>query len=249
VFLDERVRAQLAASTRFGDIRLLDVTDSTNRVLVDMAADGGPEGVVVVADLQTAGRGRLDRTWEAEPGDALLVSTLLRPEGLPLSRWHLVTAAAGLAAGDACDEVAGVRPDLKWPNDLVAAGGKLAGILAESTAGALVLGMGLNVHSGPPGSASLDDLAGRRVGRADLLVAWLRKFDRLAGDWDLVASRYRRECTTVGKEVAVEQVGSRLVGTALDIDDDGRLIVLPAGESADPVAVSAGDVIHLRPGV
>ena len=246
MFIDERVRADLATTTRFSDIRLLEATDSTNRVVADLAGGGAPEGLVVSADVQTAGRGRLDRTWEAEPGAGLLVSLLLRPRGLPISRWHLATAAAGLAALDACSEVASTRPDLKWPNDLMIRSRKLAGILAESTSGALVLGMGLNVHSGPPGSAWLDDLAGRRVARSDLLVAWLRSLDRLLDDWDLVATRYRAECSTVGMEVSVEQVGSRLVGVAESIDDEGRLVVRPAG-GGTPVAVSAGDVVHLRP--
>ena len=246
MFIDERVLANLGQSTRFRDVRLLESTDSTNRVVADMAGDGAPEGLVVSADLQTAGRGRLDRTWEAGPGEGLLVSVLLRPQGLPVSRWHLVTAAAGLAARDACSEVAGVRPDLKWPNDLIHGSRKLAGILAESSAGALVLGMGVNVHSGPPGSVWLDELAGRRVARGDLLVAWLKSLDRLLDDWGLVAARYRAECSTVGLEVSVEQVGSRLVGTAESIDDEGRLVVRPGGGGA-PVAVSAGDVVHLRP--
>ena len=246
--IDERVRADLASRTRFNDIRLLEVTDSTNRVVADLAADGAPEGVVVAADLQTAGRGRLDRTWEAQTGSGLLVSVLLRPTNLPLPRWHLVTEAAGLAGRDGCSEVSGFRPELKWPNDLVSDDGKLAGILAESTAGAAVVGMGLNVHSGPPGSAWLDHLAGMRVSRADLLVAWLRSFDRLLDDWDLVSSRYRSECSTVGKEVEVELPGGRVTGTAESIDEEGRLIVRPAGGSEDErVVVSAGDVVHLRP--
>ena len=244
--IDERVRADLAASTRFNDIRVLEVTDSTNRVVAELAAGGAPEGVVVEAEVQTAGRGRLDRTWEAAPGSGLLVSVLLRPAGLPLARWHLLTSAAGLAGSDACAEVSGFRPSLKWPNDLVAGSGKLAGILAESSAGAAVVGMGLNVHSGPPGSAWLDQLAGRRVSRAALLVAWLRAFDRLLDDWDLVASRYRAECSTVGRQVEVEQADGKLAGTADTIDDQGRLVVRPAGGGA-PVVVSAGDVVHLRP--
>src|ERR1700739_1157355 len=107
VILDERVRAGLAASTRFSDIRFLEETDSTNRVVAELAAAGAPEGLVVAADLQTAGRGRLDRTWEAEPGTSLLVSILLRPVDLPPARWHLVTAAAGLAAQRACQRAAG----------------------------------------------------------------------------------------------------------------------------------------------
>lgn len=249
MIIDERVRADLAGSTRFGDIRLLDVTDSTNRVVADLAARGVPEGVVVAADLQTAGRGRLDRTWEAEPGSALLVSVLLRPAGLPIPRWHLLTAAAGLAARDACEAVGGHRPDLKWPNDLVSANGKLAGILAESTSGAAVVGMGLNVRSGPPGSVWLDELAGRRVSRSDLLVAWLRAFDGLLDDWDLVASRYRSECSTVGMLVEVEQAGGRFTGTAESIDAAGRLFVRPEPDGSEPVVVSAGDVVHLRPGI
>ena len=234
-------------TTRFGDIRLLEQTDSTNRVVADLAASGAGEGVVVAADLQTAGRGRLDRTWEAEPGAGLLVSLLLRPSGLPVGRWHLVTAAVGLAAREACLSVAGVEADLKWPNDLLWQGKKLAGILAESTSGALVVGMGLNVHAAPPGAAWLDDAAGRRVPRAELLTVWLRALDGMLDRWDTVAERYRRECSTVGRRVAVEQQGSTLVGTAEAVDEDGRLVVRPETPGSEPVAVSAGDVIHVRP--
>ena len=247
MFIDERVRTDLAASTRFGDIRLLEETDSTNRVVADLAASGAAEGIVVAADLQTAGRGRLDRTWEAEPGAALLVSLLLRPAGLPLARWHLVTAAVGLAARDACRSLAGVEADLKWPNDLLWHGNKLAGILAESTAGALVVGMGLNVHAAPPGAAWLDDAAGRRIDRGEFLHQWLASLDGMLDRWDAVADRYRHECSTVGRRVAVEQQGSSLVGTAEAIDEAGHLVVRPDAPGSAPVAVSAGDVIHVRP--
>ncbi|HVA75574.1 MAG TPA: biotin--[acetyl-CoA-carboxylase] ligase [Acidimicrobiales bacterium] len=247
--IEERVREDLAASTRFWDIRLLEVTDSTNRVVAELAQAGGDEGIVIATDLQTAGRGRLDRTWEAEPGAGLLVSLLLRPDGLPMQRWHLVTAAAGLAAKDACADVAGVAADLKWPNDLLWQGRKLAGVLAESTAGALVAGMGLNVHSCPPGAAYLDEAAGRRVSRGVLLPSWLRHLDALLDHWDDVAERYRTECATVGRHVLVEQHGQAITGFAEAIDDDGRLVVRPdAGEASEPVAVSAGDVVHVRPG-
>lgn len=248
MIIDERVRADLAASTRFGDIRLLEVTDSTNRVVAELARAGGEEGIVVATDLQTAGRGRLDRTWEAEPGSGLLVSILLRPQGLPLERWHLVTAAVGLAAKDACAETGGVATELKWPNDLLWVGRKLAGVLAESTDGALVVGMGLNVHSAPPGAAHLDEAAGRRVSRAVLLPCWLRHLESLLDHWDEVAGRYRRECATVGKRVVVEQHGTTLTGVAQGLDGDGRLTVLPDGTGEpEPVAISAGDVVHVRP--
>ena len=249
MIIDERVREELAASTRFSDIRLLDVTDSTNRVVAELAGSLGGGGIVVAADHQTSGRGRLDRTWDEEPGGGLLVSIFVRPAGLPLARWHLVTAAAGLAAKDACEGVAGVGAELKWPNDLLWDGRKLAGVLAETAGGGLVVGMGLNVHSAPPGAAFLDEAARRRVSRADVLVAWLRQLDVLLDRWDEVGRRYRHECATVGRAVLIEQHGHELAGTAEAIDEDGRLIVRPEGgdaAGAGPVAISAGDVVHVR---
>lgn len=249
--LDERVRSALTAETRFGDIRLLQETESTNQVVADLAAEGAPEGLVVVADVQTRGRGRLDRTWEAEPGAGLLVSVLLRPQGLDPQRWHLLTAAAGLAGQAACLEISGVGPDLKWPNDLLIGERKLAGILAEvpspgpTGSPAVVVGMGLNVHSGPPGAAVLDQAAGRRIGRAALLVAWLRSLDSLLGRWDAVADAYREHCATVGRFVRVEGVaGVYTEGQAVGVDDHGRLLIRIA--SGDTSAISVGDVTHLH---
>lgn len=245
MILDERVRAELASSTRFRDVRLLDSVDSTNRMAAGLALQGAPEGLVVSADWQSAGRGRLERTWEAAPGDGLLVSVLVRPRDLPLQRWHLVTAATALAAQDACVVVADVRPDIKWPNDLLVGDGKLAGILAEAAAGAVVVGMGLNVHAGPPGAAVLDRVAGRRVDRADVLAAWLRALDVYLGDWSRVAAEYRSRCATVGMDVSVElRAGELLTGRAEGVDESGRLIVADAAGSRTPVAV--GDVTHVR---
>ena len=245
VIIDERVRAELASTTRFHDIRLLETTDSTNRVVAELARAGVPEGVVVCADEQTAGRGRLDRSWESERGSGLLVSLLLRPQDLPVASWHLVTAAVALAARDACRDVAGVEPDIKWPNDLLVGGGKLAGILAEVTAGALVVGMGLNVHAGPPGSAVLDHAAGRAVTRGTLLVTWLRALDEYLRDWGRVSADYRAGCRTVGSAVLVDHVdGSRSAGRAVDIDDAGRLVV--RGDDGGLVTVTVGDVTHVR---
>jgi BirA family biotin operon repressor/biotin-[acetyl-CoA-carboxylase] ligase len=246
----DRVRARLAGTTRFTDIEWLDVTDSTNRVVMDRAAAGAPEGLVVAADLQTAGRGRLDRTWEAQPGTSLLVSILLRPVDLPAARWHLLTAAAGLAARQACQQAAGFTPDLKWPNDLLVGDGKLAGILAEARGSAVVIGMGCNVHAAPPGAAWLDAAAGRSVDRSDLLGAWLAALDGCLGRWDAVAADYAATCATVGRMVAVERSGDPipgrvLIGRAEAIDDQGRLLVRP--ETGEAVAIAAGDVTHVRP--
>ncbi|MCU4185711.1 biotin--[acetyl-CoA-carboxylase] ligase [Acidiferrimicrobium sp. IK] len=241
----ERTRADLAATTRFGDIRYFEEIDSTNRWLREQADAGAADGLVVVADHQTAGRGRLGRTWEAPPGSGLIVSVLHRPAGLPPTRYHLLTAATGIAARDACLDVGGFAPDLKWPNDLLVGDAKLAGILAESVSGAVVVGMGLNLSDAPPGAATADAAAGHPVGRDELLGAFLLRLDRLLGDWDGVAVAYREACATIGRRVRVELSGGVLTGVATAVDDSGCLVVAPDGGGPATV-VSAGDVIHLR---
>ncbi len=247
--------------------------DSTNRYLLDQARAGAPEGVVVVAGHQTAGRGRLGRSWTAPAGSSLLMSVLLRPT-LPPARLHLVTAAMALAASDACEALSRVRPALKWPNDLIirdlvgdpAVGErKLAGVLAEADLPAVVAGLGLNLTWAPSrsqndtgtmsvwrreadvdGAVSLSDAAGRSVDAEALLDRLLVGLGALVVDWDTVSWRYRRECVTVGQRVRVTQGGGgeTFTGTAVSIDDDGRLWV----ETGRGVrAISAADVTHLRP--
>lgn len=220
--------------------------DSTNRWLLEQAETGAAEGMVAVADHQSAGRGRLSRSWEAPPGSSLLVSVLLRPSGLDPSRWHLVTSAAGLAARAAVEAAAGFTPDLKWPNDLLAGGAKLAGVLAEARSGALVVGLGCNIAWAPPGAACCEAVAGRPVERAELLGALLESLEGWYGRWDDVAVAYRAACSTVGQAVRVERPGGDLVGVAEGVDDDGRLVVRPPGRPPETVAV--GDVVHLRVG-
>jgi BirA family transcriptional regulator, biotin operon repressor / biotin---[acetyl-CoA-carboxylase] ligase len=154
------------AGTRFTEVRRFEVIDSTNRYLIDEALSGASEGLVAVADYQTAGRGRLGRRWVAPPGSNLLASVLLRP-ALSATQLHLVTAVMGLAASDACNGLVGVEPTLKWPNDLLVGDRKLAGILAESVQDAVVVGLGLNVrwperHSERPASAQDRDNRERR---------------------------------------------------------------------------------------
>lgn len=246
VVLDERTRAALAAETRFGEISWVDRTGSTNQDLLERAEAGAPEGTVIVADHQSAGRGRLDRTWEDRPGDGLLVSVLLRPAAAGAERAGLAPSAAALAAVRACQAVAGVTPAIKWPNDLLSAGGaKLAGILAVRSRTAVVVGMGLNVHGAPPGAAWLDTLAGRRVDRAAVLEAWLRELDRAVADWDAVADDYRRACSTLGRRVEVTlSGGATITATAVDVDRDGALVVGLADGSSR--VLTAGDVTHLR---
>jgi BirA family biotin operon repressor/biotin-[acetyl-CoA-carboxylase] ligase len=242
-----------------GPVEHVEEIDSTNRALLDRARTGAPEGLVLVADRQTAGRGRLDRRWESPAGACLLVSVLLRPR-LPVGQLHLLSVCAGLAGRDASREVAGVEVGLKWPNDLVvdtvAGTAKLAGILAESLvsagrADAVVVGMGLNVrwHDDLPSTAvSLDRLAGREIDRASVLEAWVaacsRWYDRLADHPGAVVAAHRSACQTLGQEVRVELPGEVLEGTAVDVTAAGHLVVDTAEGRRE---VEVGDVVHVRP--
>lgn len=221
------------------DVRRFDSIDSTNTWVLEQARSGAPEGLVAVADHQTAGRGRLGRVWEAPAGANLLMTVLLRPAAVS----YRALACVALAGRDACTSVARVTPGIKWPNDLVVEGaGKLAGILAETDgAGAVAVGIGLNVAWAPPDAARL----GPEVVRDDVLDAllaslggWLDRSDRD------VASAYRSACVTVGREVRVDLVdGETFEGVASDVDDDGRLLV---EVNACLRTVDVGDVVHLR---
>ncbi|HEV2368659.1 MAG TPA: biotin--[acetyl-CoA-carboxylase] ligase [Acidimicrobiales bacterium] len=258
--LDAGARSALAA-TRFADVRWVAEIDSTNRYLLDEARAGSPEGVVVVADHQTAGRGRLGRTWTAPPGASLLVSILLRPR-VPVEALHLVTVAVGLAAADACAAVTGVRPELKWPNDLIVGDRKLAGVLAEADLGtsgppAVVVGIGINANwpdalpeELAETATALNRESGRPADRAELLVRLLgglepryAALDGPDGRTEL-ASEYRRRCATIGRAVRVDLTDGSFAGEAVDVSDEGHLLV---STDACLRTVSAADVVHLRP--
>jgi len=225
------------AGTRFHDVRWFEIVDSTNRYLLECAAQGVPEGVVAVADEQTAGRGRLGRSWIAPPGAALLVSVLLRPQ-LPAERVHLVTLAGALAASDA---LPGSDVKVKWPNDVVIGDRKLAGILAEADgAGAVVVGMGLNVRDDWFPDELARTATAVAVERAELLVAWLRAYDARLAALDAVLADAVARSATIGRRVRVELAGETFEGTARALTEEGYLVV------GDRV-VTAGDVVHLRP--
>jgi BirA family transcriptional regulator, biotin operon repressor / biotin---[acetyl-CoA-carboxylase] ligase len=236
-------------------------TGSTNADVAAAARDGAAEGYTVVARHQSAGRGRLDRRWEAPPGTALAMSFLLRPDGVPVVRWPWLPLLAGVAVVDGVRQAAGSDAALKWPNDVLLDGGKLAGILTErveTPAGAAaVVGIGLNVAQTPeqlpPGGVSLavtevslDDVFDAVATRlAERYAAWRSA----AGDpvASGLAGDYTRLCDTLGREVRAELPGGAAVaGRAVAVDASGRLLIEdPAG--GDPVAVGAGDVVHLRP--
>lgn len=219
------------------DVRSFETIDSTNTWVIDQARSGAAEGLVAVADHQTAGRGRLGRTWEAPAGANLLLTVLLRPSEVS----HLAVAAVALAGRDAALSVAGVACGLKWPNDLMvgeAFDSKLAGVLAETDgAGAVAVGIGMNVAWAPPGAGLLGDGVSRDE-VVDALLASLGGW--LDAGWPAVADAYRTACVTVGRQVRVElATGETFEGTATDIDAAGRLIV------ADRT-IEVGDIVHLR---
>ena len=181
-----------------------------------------PLGSVVVADHQTAGRGRQDRRWDAPPGTALLVSFVVAPH-------HLLSLASGVAAAEAC----GPEVKLKWPNDLLLHDRKLGGILVEATAAKAVVGIGINLSWAPDGAARLerprDELLKQLVGAIGL---WTKEPD------ETVLARWRELSATLGRRVRIEISGEVTEGIAEDIGPRGELIV-------DGVAFVAGSVTHL----
>ena len=218
-------------------VRRLAVTGSTNADLL-AAVEAGDAGdrTVLVADHQVAGRGRLDRRWDAPAGTNLLVSLLFLDVPHPPAA---LTQRVGIAAVDAARAVApGADVELKWPNDLLLDGRKLAGILAQrsATTGAVVVGLGCNIGWAPEGAARLGD----GIGIARVLRETLLAFDALGPD---VAARYRLDLATIGTDVHVELPdGSTLDGRATGVDDDGRLIV--AGDDGVVHRLDVGDVVH-----
>ncbi len=259
----QRARSALTGGRgrRFADVRWIASTGSTNADAIALARQNGPEGIVVVADHQSAGRGRQGRTWVAPPGSSLLLSVLLRP---PAEVRDLCTMAVAVAAVDAVAEVAGLTTKLKWPNDLVWPGDgserdrKLAGVLAESDGDAVVVGIGINVDwpEELPDDLSLvatscNHIMGAPVDREDLLIALLQHLDLrytplvASSDRIPLLEAWRKRSATLGQRVRVELAdGEEIVGTAIDITELGHLVV--EDDLLMTQTVAAGDVIHLR---
>ena len=218
-------------------ITIVDETGSTNVDLLAAAAAGAADHSVLMARHQTDGRGRLDRRWEAPPGANLLVSMLFRE--MP-QHPHELTQRVALAAAQACRDIAGVSPMLKWPNDLLLDGRKLAGVLAQSGGigpAYVVVGIGLNVGWAPEGAARL----GEGIAPAAVLDLMLAAYDRLPAD---ITDGYRSSLATIGQSVRVELPGSEVFGRALDVLPDGRLVVLDGCGITH--RIDTGDVVHLR---
>ncbi|MGW7005449.1 biotin--[acetyl-CoA-carboxylase] ligase [Streptomyces sp. NPDC054933] len=247
-------------------------TGSTNTDLVARAKAGAAEGAVLIAEEQSAGRGRLERRWTAPARSGLFFSILLRPglptpggnAALPVDRWGWLPLLAGVATATAVSRTAGIDTALKWPNDLlVTVGGeerKAAGILAErADETGIVIGIGLNVSLREdelpvPTATSLALAGAPGLDRDPLLRAVLRSVAQWYQEWraadgDPHRSRlqeaYAAGCATLGRTVRAELPGGReLVGEAVALDSDGRLVISVEGRDE---AVGAGDVVHVRP--
>jgi BirA family biotin operon repressor/biotin-[acetyl-CoA-carboxylase] ligase len=218
---------------------------STNALVADRARAGEPAGLVVVAEEQTAGRGRLDRSWVSPPRAGLTFSVLLRPD-LPPASWGWLSLLAGVAVARAVRARAEVDAVLKWPNDVLVGGRKVCGLLAEAVApDAVVIGIGLNVTTRPSElphdrASSLLLEGATTTDRDTLLRAVLRELARVVGDRDEGRVGYRALCSTLGQRVRLELPTGPVEGLAEAVDEDGRLVV-------DGTAYGAGDVVHLRP--
>lgn len=247
-------------------------TGSSNADLLAAAGAGAAEGTVLVAEAQTAGRGRLGRRWASPPRAGLTFSVLLRPDGVPAPLLGWLPLLAGVAAAASVRAVTAVEATLKWPNDVLVGERKLGGILAERAGAAVVVGIGINVWqtradlppdaaatslalaAGAGGTGQAADAGGRGL-RERLLASLLGELGRWYESWRDQASpgdadacglrkEYVRRCATLGREVTVTMPGTEQVsGIATGMDGAGRLEVRTAGGL---VAVTAGDVVHVR---
>lgn len=257
---DQRTLEAALTETRWTRIEVVAETGSTNADLLARTDAGDDvDGAVLISGRQTSGRGRHARVWETPPGQlAISVAVRVHPEAVAHLGW--LSLLTGLAVYDAVREVAGAELELKWPNDvLVPGGGKLSGILSEfrltpgAGGGVAVIGTGLNLDL-PPGAApdtaaSISALVDGPVDRTAVAAAYLRALSAKLDAWPdrivELAANYREVSATLGSRVRLILPGDQeVIGDAVDIDDEGRVVV----EGPDgPIVASAGDVTHLRP--
>ena len=264
-------RELVAESSLWSRLELVEETGSTNVDLAAAAREGAPEGTVLVAEHQSAGRGRLDRTWESPPRAGIAVSVLLRPgvasrdwPEVPRKRWGWLPLLTGVALAEAVNQTAGLAATLKWPNDLLVDGRKCGGILADATTTRSWSGWG---STSPSAKRSCRRI--RRGGSAPPrwrwpgpptwtgsscwsrcwreFEAWYRRWRTAGGDAEGCGLRaaYLRGCDTVGRRVrALLPGGGELTGTAIMVDTDGRLVV--RRRDGDTRAIASGDILHVR---
>ena len=245
----------MAGEEPWREIRVVDQATSTNTVAAQAATSGAAAGLVVVAEEQTAGRGRLDRTWQAPPRSAVLLSVLLRPT-VPTATLPLLSLLAGAAAVEAVRSVAELPAVLKWPNDVLVGGRKLGGILVERVDAAAVVGVGINVSLRaselPVDTATSIAIEGGNTDRESLTKELLRALGRRVRTWEAAGGDaasllpgYRDVCDTLGRDVVIHLPdGTSVTGRADSIDETGRLVLLTADGQRRPWSV--GDVVHVR---
>ncbi|QGK71329.1 biotin--[acetyl-CoA-carboxylase] ligase [Allosaccharopolyspora coralli] len=264
------LRKRLVNDGPYSALNVVTVTGSTNTDLVAAATAGEPDRTVLIAEEQQAGRGRMQRTWVSPRSYGLHVSVLLRPVVVAQSALSWIPLLAGVALAETVRETTNIEATLKWPNDLLLGPGrrKSAGILAEGVTTldgmAVVLGVGVNVHhstddlpSGAGGlpATSLAAEGASAVDRQEFAIRLLHAFAEVEDQWRSdagavaetgVLDRYRALCVTLDQDVRVELGGAEsLRGVAKDVDEQGRLVV--RGLDGVRTAISAGDVVHLRP--
>ena len=239
-------------------IDVVDITGSTNADLAGIARHGGESGRVLIAERQTHGKGRMDRQWECPDRAGLMMSMLLRPER-PREEWGTLSLAAAVALEETLRATAGVKSSLKWPNDILIGGRKVCGILAAVEEGAVVLGMGLNVSLTEaelpvPEATSLLLAGATTLDREAIAADFLAHFAAVYETWEAdgashVIARWREYSATLGRDVEVSfPNGRNVVGRAVDITGDGRLVVRGRDEDGheEELTVAAGDIVHLR---
>ncbi len=258
----DALRALTAGEIIGREVIFLDSTGSTNDAAMKIAAEkDDPEGIVVVADTQTGGRGRLGRSWVSPPGVNLYFTILLKPEFSP-DEAPLLTLMAAVASVSAIRKVTGLEAGIKWPNDILVSGRKAGGILLEMKTDAdmirfVAIGIGINVNMDVEAlpeeirslSTTLLKEGNIKVDRARLLENILTEAERLykdvvAGKGSVILKEWRELSSMAGRQVSVQMHDKTISGIAEDIDDKGRLIVrLPSGGRE---TVSAGDVTILK---
>lgn len=254
----ERIQSRLGHHPWSGSVRVFDEVDSTNTLAKELAVSGAPAGTVLIADRQRAGRGRLGRSFLSPGGAGIYCSVILRPDCRPQKLMHL-TCAVAVAMCDAVERSCGFRPGIKWTNDLVVEGKKLGGILTELSLNArtglvdyAVVGIGINCRQRETDfhesiramACSVGMVTGQDVDRnrlaAEMILALSHMDQTLLVEKEAMLERYRAGCVTLERQISILRGDMVSHGTALDIDDEGALIVrLDSGEVQ---SVSSGEV-------